>query len=186
MCPQVRVHVRLGSIRLQYEGDQDFYEAQVEALLEAAATGRAPTDGAAIPRSAAAVPTVAAPTAAAPAIPASPASDPAPGRDGRAPWTPRSAEFGRYIRRLGPEAAESDRQVVAFAFYLWNYERQETFGRAELEGCFKALHLPTPEPLEPVLDDLTERKRFLERAGDGVWRLSKKGENYVKTRLLTS
>jgi hypothetical protein len=183
MCPEVRVHVRLGSIRLEYEGDQDFYEAHVESLLAAAAGRPAPVrraDAGSVARPVSpAAPATEATTAGAASSTAHPAVVPAA-------WAPSSAEFGRYIRRLGPEAGEPDRQVVAFAFYLWNYERRETFGRPELEGCFRALHLPVPEPLAPVLDDLTERKRFLERAGDAAWRLSKKGENYVKTRLLTA
>lgn len=176
MCPDVRVQVRLGSIRLTFEGDQSFYEAHVESLL-AAAAGR-PLAAGAPPR-----PPAVATTAPAPSPAPAPAATKSPERSA---WTPASGDFGRYIRRLGPEAGEPDRQVVAFAFYLWNYERRETFGRGEIVACFQALHLPAPEPLDAVLDDLTDRKRFLERVGSDTWRLSKKGENYVKTRLLTA
>jgi hypothetical protein len=76
--------------------------------------------------------------------------------------------------------------VVALAFYLWNYEKRSTFGVAELEGCFRALGLPPPSRVREILADLTDVKRFLEVAGEGSWRLSRKGENYVKTRLLAA
>jgi hypothetical protein len=176
MCPDVRVQVRIGSVRLTFEGDQSFYEAHVESLLAAAAGKPVPVPSA--PR----VPAVPPVTP-----PPSPSPVPAAVRTAERPaWTPSSGDFGRYIRRLGSEAGEPDRQVVAFAFYLWNYERRETFGRGEIAACFQALHLPTPEPLDPILEDLTERKRFLEHVGGDAWRLSKKGENYVKTRLLTT
>jgi hypothetical protein len=177
MCPVVRVQVRLGSIRLTFEGDQSFYEAHVESLL-AAAAARSLSPGAA-PRP---MPAALAPVAPAASQAPAPAT---PARPERTAWSPSSGDFGRYIRRLGPEAGEADRQVVAFAFYLWNYERRETFGRSELLACFQALHLPAPD-LDPILVDLTDRKRFLESAGADAWRLSKKGENYVKTRLLTA
>jgi hypothetical protein len=90
------------------------------------------------------------------------------------------------VRRLGPEAAEPDRQVAALAFYLWNYERRETFTLHDVEGCFAALGLPAPTDLPAIVADLVDRKRFAEPAGEGAWRLTKKGENYVKTRLLSA
>jgi hypothetical protein len=100
-------------------------------------------------------------------------------------FLPQSGEFGRFLKRIGREATQTDQQIVGIAFYLWLYEKREKFGRAELEGCYRAVGLPPPADLDEILVDLTERKRFLEAAGDGVWRLSRKGENYVKTRLLT-
>src|SRR5439155_167404 len=101
-------------------------------------------------------------------------------------FVPASGEFGRYIRRLGPEAADPDRQIVALAFYLWNYARRSTLPVADLGGCVRAPGLPLPGGVDGLLADLTERKRFLEAAGNGIFRLSRKGENYVKTRLLAS
>ena len=197
MPPDVRVHVRLGSIRLAFEGDQSFYEKHVESLVESAARGGvagprprpASTDGPLLDAAPAGGSPPAAPArdsvAAAPGVAAA-----APGQGGAGTkpsgFVPASGEFGRYIRRLGPEAADPDRQIVALAFYLWNYERRATFGVAELEGCFRALGLPLPGGVDGLLADLTERKRFLEAAGDGMFRLSRKGENYVKTRLLAS
>ena len=179
MSHDVRVHIRLGTLRLAYEGSRAFYEASVEPLVARAAhRGRrlpgadgAPatssgSGGAGTASAAPAAPEVAPPTPAA--------------------FVPKSPEFGRFLRRLGPEAAEPDRQVVALAFYLWNYERRETFTKHEIEGCFAALGLRSPGDLAAILTDLTDRKRFVESAGSDAWRLTKKGENYVKTRLLSA
>jgi hypothetical protein len=57
--------------------------------------------------------------------------------------------------------------VVALAFYLWNYERRETFTEHEIEGCFAALGLALPGDLDDILADLTDRKRFVESIGGG-------------------
>src|SRR5437016_2586003 len=111
MPPDVRVHVRLGSIRLAFEGDQSFYEKHVESLVESAARGGvaearprpASTDGPLLD---------AAPAGGSP--PAAPARDGAAAAPGLAPaapgqggagtkpsgFVPASGEFGRYIRRL--------------------------------------------------------------------------------------
>jgi hypothetical protein len=181
---EVRVHVRLGSIRLEYEGDQSFYEKHVEALVAAAAAAgpRAARDGAgaAPPRDGHAREPGARPAVSSP----SPAPAEAP-RVAPSTFVPQSGEFGRFLKRIGREATQPDQQVVGIAFYLWLYEKREQFGVGELEGCFRAVSLPLPSGIEQILADLTDRKRFLEPAGDGLWRLSRKGENYVKTRLLT-
>jgi hypothetical protein len=177
MSSEVRVHVRLGEVRLDFEGDRTFYERHVEGLVDAAArSGKAPPSYSGNGRASA--------EAAPPAVAPAPASPEPSERTRAAAFVPQSGEFGRFIRQLGPEAGEPDRQVTAFAFYLWNYEKRETFGPPEIVGCFRALGLSAPEGLAAILDDLTERRRFLEAAGDSTWRLSRKGENYVKTRLL--
>ncbi len=172
---EVRVHVRLGSVRLDYTGEQSFYEKHVESLVAAAAgNGRAHSAATiAAPRRPAPDP---APTVA--ATPATTAARPAP------VFVPQSGEFGRFLKRIEREATLPEQQVVGIAFYLWLYEKRETFGRGELEGCFRAVGLPLPDGIDDILADLTERKRFLELGGEGLWRLSRKGENYVKTRLL--
>jgi hypothetical protein len=190
MSSEVRVHVRLGALRLDYEGALAFYESKVEPLIAAAASkgaAQVTLPGGLIdaPTSNGAAALPAAPAASSESPPPPAAVAPRAVEDPQG-FVPKTSEFGRYIRRLGPEAGEPDRQVVALAFYLWNYERRETFGRAEIEGCFKALRMPVPEGLNEIFSDLTDRKRFLEAAGDGALRLSKKGENYVKTRLLSS
>jgi hypothetical protein len=194
MSSDVRVHVRLGAVRVVFQGEQSFYEKHVESLVVAAAKrGAMPATSAGGPASngsvghdeggedgaddsgEADVQVESRGEAGAPPAPSEPQG-----------FVPASGEFGRYIRKLGPEAAEPDRQVVALAFYLWNYEKRPTFGVAELQGCFRALGLTLPTHIEEILADLTDRKRFLEPADDGAWRLSRKGENYVKTRLLAA
>ncbi len=183
----VRVHVRLGSIRLEYAGDQSFYEKHVEALVAAAAAGGVRAQKA--PPRTGADPSHDGPPREKDGKPAaaSPSTSPAEGTSRVAPATfvPQSGEFGRFLKRIGREATQADQQVVGIAFYLWLYEKREKFGRDELEGCFRVVGLPLPDGIETILADLTDRKRFLEAAGDGLWKLSRKGENYVKTRLLT-
>ncbi|MFO0934002.1 MAG: hypothetical protein U1E39_15040 [Planctomycetota bacterium] len=177
MSHDVRVHIRLGTLRLAYEGSRAFYETAVEPLV-----ARAADRGRRTPAAAAAPASPPAPASAAPDVaPAPAAAAPTP-----AAFVPRSPEFGRFLRRLGPEAAEPDRRVVALAFYLWNYERLETFTEREIAGCFAALGLRVPGDLDAILDDLTDRKRFVESLGAGLFKLTKKGENYVKTRLLSA
>jgi hypothetical protein len=181
----VRVHVRLGSIRLEYEGDQSFYEKHVEALVAAAAAAgpreARPAGGDGAAREAVRPPAREARPGGAPAPAASEGSP----RVAPASFVPQSGEFGRFLRRIGREATQPDQQVVGIAFYLWLYEKRERFGLDELEGCFRAVGLTLPEGIDGILVDLSDRKRFLEPAGEGTWRLSRKGENYVKTRLLT-
>ena len=195
MSTDVRVRVRLGALRLEYEGERAFYESHVERMVEAAArrdlsaspTLPASPNHATTPTPRATTPSVvhvAAPSAApSPAGPSSAVNGPS-SNGTAARFAPQSSEFGKFIRKLGPEAGEPDRQVVALAFYLWNYEKRATFGRDELEGCWRALGMPAPAGVDDILHDLSERKRFLEPADADTWRLSRKGENYVKTRLL--
>jgi hypothetical protein len=183
MSPDVRVHLRLGAVRLEFEGDRSFYERHVEGLVDAASrSGRSSVPNAVSGNGKA--PVAAPPTSDGDV--AAPPPPPAPVERPRASFVPQSGEFGRFIRRLGPEAGEADRQVAAFAFYLWNYEKRETFGEPEIVGCFRALGLTPPTDLPALFDDLTDRRRFLEGSGSSTWRLSRKGENYVKTRLLAS
>lgn len=159
--PPVRVRVMLGDLHLAFEGTEAFYAEHIEPLVEAA-----------VPSPAAVVPPVEAP-AVEPAAP-----------DG---FVPASAQFSSFVQRVGPRAAKPDQQVMAFAFYLWNYERKESFGSEEVTGCFKALGLPVPEPLGDRLTTLCERKRFLEPQGAAdAYALTPKGVNYVKNRLLAS
>jgi hypothetical protein len=170
------VRLRLKGVSLEYRGTLPFFERVVEPLVAAAA--RIGPDGEGAPP----------PVPEAPEVPAEPAEA---GEEAEAEdeaeegYRPDSADFGRFIRQLGPEAAEPERQVVAFAFYLWNYEKREEFTEEEVAGCFRSLGLPPPDGAEDLYRDLAERKRFLD-AGEsaGRWRLTQKGRNYVKTRLL--
>jgi hypothetical protein len=191
MESEVRVHLRLGSLRLDYEGEQSFYEKHVETLVASAAVNtqrlRAKVPGATpaldapppAPPAAAPAPAHAAPPHAAADAPRASSRPPPAG------FVPQSGEFGRFVRKVQGQAQQPDQQVTAFAFYLWNYEQKQAFTAAEIEGCFKALGFPVPD-LPSILTDLTDRKRFLESASGSSWRLSRKGENYVKTRLLAA
>ena len=187
MSSEVSVHVRIGTLRLDYRGERAFYERNVESLVAAASRRDGSRD---VGSSVSVLATVTdgeltkvesngtvdahAPVATEPETSAE-----------RKAYEPESPEFGRYVRRLGPDADAPDRHVVAFAFYLRNYERRETFGMNEIEGCLHAIGRTLPDDGPAIFADLTENKRFLEAAGEHQWRLSKKGENYVKTRLLT-
>ncbi len=189
---EVRVHLRLGALRLDYEGDQTFYEQHVESLV-AAAAGNAKTLQVR-PPAAPAPGASSASSATAPRSDGGGASSAAgeasakPKSDAKAAapaFVPQSGEFGRFVKRVQAQAQQTDQQVTAFAFYLWNYEQRASFTAAEIEGCFKVLGFPVPD-VPAILNDLTERKRFLENASPTSWRLSRKGENYVKTRLLAA
>ena len=185
MSIEVSVHVRLGTLRLDYRGTREFYERNVESLI-ASASRRGATPGVG------SRPLAAGATAGGGSVAADPAPEVTDVEAGspRAPavpeaYEPSSPEFGRYVRRLGPDADAPDRHIVAFAFYLWNYERRETFGMNEIEGCLHLIGRTLPEDAAAIFADLTDNRRFLEAAGPRLWRLTKKGENYVKTRLLT-
>ncbi len=95
--------------------------------------------------------------------------------------------FRQYVMQIGERASTDERRIMAFAFYLWNYEKQERFDAEELRGFFRTLHLPEPDGLSETLADLTTRKRWLEVDADEdeLWSLTAKGVNYVKNRLLT-
>ena len=109
--------------------------------------------------------------------------------------TGRSAEFvpqapdrfRQYVMQIGERASTDERRIMAFGFYLWNYEKQERFTGEEIKGFFRALHLPAPDELDATLDDLTARKRWLEadahETDEAGWSLTAKGVNYVKNRL---
>jgi hypothetical protein len=162
----VRVHIRLGGLRLDYHGARSFYERHVESFVASAA------------RLGVVRPEAVAPAGAPEPAARSPISTP------RRVYEPRSAEFGRYVRRLGPDTDAPDRQVLAFAFYLWNYEKQEVFGLDEIEGCLHAIGRTLPDDAPAVLASLVEA-RLLEATDERQWKLSKRGESFVKTRLLT-
>jgi hypothetical protein len=175
--PQVRVRMQWNGIGLEYRGERSFFDRLVEPLVEAAArkgiaNGANGSSGTAHPE--------AANGSAAPARvePERPAESKERG------FRPISSDFGLFVRQLGEEAGQPDRQVVAFAFYLWNYEKKEEFQEDEVAGCFRALGLSVPEESDELFQDLAERRRFLDPAGPRRWRLTQKGRNYVKTRLL--
>lgn len=167
----VRVSVDLKRFTLEYSGSLPFFERVIDPLLARVAPypGRRPAPAAPEP-----IPPAAPSEAPAPATPVVPRG-----------YRPTSPEFGAFVQKLGPEAGEPDRQIVAFAFYLWNYEKRDVVSEEEVAGCFRALGLKPPESAETLYQDLSQRLRFLQAGREpGTWTLTTKGANYVKTRLL--
>jgi hypothetical protein len=161
----VRVRLQTARVRLVFEGEESVFDRQIEPLLLRVARGRASTRG-----------QVAAVAEEQPAEPAAAAA----AHDG---WQPAATSFGTFQRQLtdGPEGTES--LITAYAFYLWNYEKRETFGTEELGGCFEAGGSEVPQDLAESCADL-ESKRILQPAAhEGTWRLTPKGTNQVRKLL---
>lgn len=177
--PEIRVSVRLAGFDLSYEGSQAFFERVVDPLLaQVAPYPRRATQSDPRRERAPGVPVA----SEAEAAPAAAASAPAPAETG---YRPTSPEFRAFLQRLGPEAAAPDRQVLAMAFYLWNYEKKDHVHEREVEGCFRAIGLAPPAEIERIYGELAQRLRFLlPGPEEGTWTLTQKGANYVKTRLL--
>ena len=176
---EVRMRLNLDGVRLEYSGTQDFFMRVVDPLVAAAAAGPRTSAGRKpLPeglREADA-------SVAGPAVTARPEAAAPPAPTG---YRPPSNEFGLFVRQLGREAADVDKQVVAFAFFLWNYVKKEVIKEEEIAGCFQALGLPVPEPMAAIYDGLANRMRFLGPGPQpGTWQLTGKGQNYVRTRLL--
>ncbi len=184
--PDIRVALKLQRFSLEYGGSLAFFERVIDPLLVNLAPypGREPQAVATSPRTAqqrlaperaaaAAGPRVAGEDAAAASV-AVPRG-----------YRPTSPEFGAFIQKLGPEAGEPDRQILAFAFYLWNYEKKDRVRETEIESCFRALGLEPPREAARLYADLFQRLRFLQPGEEsGTWTLTTKGANYVRTRLL--
>ncbi len=174
----VHVRVAVGEVRLEYRGDRAFYERLVEPLVVAtyargesgpvADTSRETGDGQEADGQ------TRGPDAPAAREPTGPI------------FTPTSpARFQQFAGQVGENAATVEQRIMAFAFYLWNYEREEAFPLARIESFFRTVQEDPPPDIEGRLVDLAERKRFLEAGREaGDWRLTPKGVNYVKNRLL--
>ncbi|MFM8980628.1 MAG: hypothetical protein ACKOSS_09240 [Planctomycetia bacterium] len=165
---EIRVSVRLGTFDLHYEGSQAFFERVVDPLIAQVAP---------YPARKVAPGVVSASMVRAPQV-ASVAAEAASGPG-------HSPEFRAFVKRLGPEASAPDRQVLAVAFYLCNYEKRDEIRAEDVAACFHAIGLEPPEGLAGLMEDLSQRLRFM-AAGqqEGSWAISTKGVNYVKTRLL--
>lgn len=163
---KVRIRVAVGGARLEFRGRRAFYERCIEPLLRAAGARERAVEGG---RS------------------AGPGGGPArPLPDAARAYQPASPfHFNQFVKQVGPRAADADQRVMAFAFYLWNFEKRDTFRAGEIAAFFRTVQDDPPADLEDRLGDLAGRRRFLEPgAGDGAWRLTQKGVNYVKNRLL--
>ena len=162
----VRVRLNIRRFRLEYSGSLPFFERVVDPLVQRVAPAGKPLE----PR--------------ADAEPEA-ANGAATGAEAPQGYRPPSFEFGQFVQKLGAEAAEPDRQIVAFAFFLWNYEKKDVVNEEEIAGCFRAIGLQPPQRTSELYADLANRLRFLAPGqSEGTWSLTTKGANYVKTRLL--
>jgi hypothetical protein len=175
---EIRVSVRLRGFDLHYEGSLAFFERVVDPLLAQAAPypkrGSGPREKVELRGVEVAPAESGASLERAATQPATPVG-----------YRPTSPEFRAFLQRLGPEAAEPDRQVLSMAFYLWNYEKKDHVREDEVEGCFRTVGLAPPVGLESICSDLAQRLRFLLPGPEPhTWTLTQNGANYVKTRLL--
>jgi hypothetical protein len=162
---EVRVRLNIRRFRLEYSGSLPFFERIVDPLVERVAPALKSVE----PR----------------AAPAEAPAPPAPAPEVPKGYRPPTFEFGQFVQKLGAEAAEPDRQIVAFAFFLWNYEKKDVVNEEEIAGCFRAIGLQPPQKTSELYSDLANRLRFLAHgSAEGTWSLTTKGANYVKTRLL--
>jgi len=158
---QVRVRLQTARVHLVFEGGEALFEREVEPLLLGLARG-AHT----------------APVGPAPAGEAAREASPA-----RPAWRPASTSFGTFHRQLGEGPNGAENRVAAYAFYLWNYEKKETFGTEEVAGCFAAGGEDVPDDLDASCAAL-ERERILQPAArEGSWRLTQKGKTRVRKLL---
>jgi hypothetical protein len=170
---QIRMCVQLGKFRLEYEGTRAFFERAVEPLLGG------------VPRTSVAAAATPATEDAGATASGNVEFSPPPVAAAPVGYRPPSYEFGQFVQKLGPEAGEPDRQIVAFVFFLWNYVKKDTVREDEVEGCFRAIGLKPPPDAAAHYADLAQRLRFLQSGAEaGTWSLTQKGANYVKTRLL--
>ena len=159
---QVRVRLQTSRVELHFEGTEEVFERQVEPLLRHLARA-----GARRPASA----------------PPSATSAPRAIREEAEAWEPEALHFRTFRRQLATEPEGTDERIAAYAFYLWNYEKRETFSATELAGCFRADGAEAPDDLEAPCSDL-ERRRILQPAAhEGTWRLTPRGTNRVRKLL---
>ena len=167
MASDVHVLLDLGHCSLEFQGSQAFFDRWIEPLVAAACRT---TD-----------------EPGAPEQPASPGPEAAAAGDDAPPsFQPSSSHFASFLQQIGPRATTPEQQAMAFAYFLWNYERHEEFGPEELAGCFRAVGLDVPDDLDDRLVTLRDKQRFVGSAEDDPARfvLTTKGRNYVKNRLL--
>ena len=189
----VRVSIRLGGLSLSFAGSESFFHRHVEGLLQGALHQAAASRGLDVPCPG--TPEGGADDAGSEREPAGDGAaggvlvDAVPKEERTLPpvegYQPQSGHFAQFVRQVGDRAAQADQQLMAFGFYLWNYEKLEEFDCEQLAGCYRTLGIPLPEDLAERLPVLVRRKRFLQPGrAEGTYCLSNKGVNYVKNRLL--
>lgn len=182
---RVGIDVEAGSWRVAFEGRRGFYEQWIEPLVESvisraegetsSAVGGEPAETAAARGPSSPAPVQVAPPPA--SRPAAPAPD---------IWKPEApAQFHQFVAQVGDRAGTTDKKVMAFAFYLWNYEKREQFETKEVQRFFRTVLDESGDDVPQVLEELAHHRGFLDALGtDGPWSLRKKGVGFVKARLL--
>jgi hypothetical protein len=162
---EIRVRLAVGNVKLEFRGRLAFFESRIEPLVRAAyARGLDVSRWAAGPGERRAAATK-------PSLPVFKPTAP--------------AQFQRFATQVGGRASDADQRIMAFGFYLWNFERQNEFPEDQLEAFFRTVQEEPPADLPGRLADLRDRRRFLEPGEDArSWKLTPKGVNYVKNRLL--
>ena len=155
----MRVRLALGDIELAFAGRRAFFEQRIAPLVEAmyqrVEAGQVSTGAAAS----------------------------GPAGETFQPSSPQ--RFQQFAGQVGGNAATVEQRMMAFAFYLWNYERRDAFDAEGIAAFFRTTQEEPPETLATLLEELGTTRRWLETAGEpGRWRLTTKGVNYVKNRLL--
>ena len=158
---QVRVRLQTAQVQLLFEGDEAVFEREVEPLLMHLARGGArPPD------------------------PAHPAPQPAePEPETSSGWQPAATPFHTFQRQLADGPESDGARITAYAFYLWNYEKRETFGTEELVGCFEADGADVPPDLADRCRALEDRRILQPAAQEETWRLTPRGTNQVRKWL---
>ncbi len=155
----VRIRLKTAGISLHFEGSEELYDRLLASVLAPFAGRRASERPAE-------------------RVVARPRRVPA--------WSPPSDRFGTFRRQIDlTKDGEADR-VAAFAFYLWNYEKKETFREEEVEGCFHAQGLEPPKDTASVYGELLTRRMLSPGAAERSWRLTGKGRDYVRHHLLSA
>ena len=94
-------------------------------------------------------------------------SEPEPAGDTFQPASP--LHFNQFVAQVGDRASTPEQRVMAFGFYLWNYEKRETFTTRDVAGLLPhRARRAARRSSADLLDDLVIRKRFLEEDDRGT------------------
>ena len=176
------VHVRLqtDAIHMEFRGSQALFERVVDPILLAFATGRPASVAPRISRAKQE-------ETGGPEVRGQEENGSEGGAaDNGSHYNPPSDTFHTFQRQLEPGKDAPANRVAAYAFFLWNYEKKESFEEDEVTGCFLAEGLPVPEALGDAYDELSRRRILAPGRRDGAWELTAKGRDHVRHHLLSA